>query len=84
MTSLPMPSSWHREVMTILNSLRRFKLPNQDPLRNHVPMGFLQKDENQGWELFEDLAEKTIQWELTLENSRNTNPISTKGGIHFH
>ena len=25
--------------------------------------GFLQKDENQGWDLFEDLAEKTLQWE---------------------
>ena len=24
---------------------------------------FLKKDENQGWDLYEDLAEKIIQWE---------------------
>ena len=30
--------------------------------------GFLQKDENQGWDLFEDLAEKTQQWEPASEN----------------
>ena len=23
---------------------------------------FLQKDENEGWDLYENLAEKTIQW----------------------
>ena len=27
---------------------------------------FLKKDENQGWDLFEALAEKTIQWESLL------------------
>ena len=37
---------------------------------------FLQNDENQWWELFEDLAEKTIQWEPTPKKSKNTNPIS--------
>ena len=44
--------------------------------------GFLQNDENQGWDLFEDLAEKPLQWELTPERSRNTNPIFSKGGLH--
>ena len=34
--------------------------------------GFLQKNENQGWDLFEDLTEKTLQWE----------PTSEKLGIH--
>ena len=32
--------------------------------------GFLKKDENQGWDLFEDLAEKTLQWELTSEKNK--------------
>ena len=44
--------------------------------------GFLQKDENQRWNLFKDLAEKIIQWEPILEKFRNTNLISSKGGIH--
>jgi len=44
--------------------------------------GFLQKDENEGWDLYENLAEKTIQWELTNKNSRNSNSISSKGGFH--
>ena len=44
--------------------------------------GFLKKDENQGCKLFADLTEKIIQWESTLEKSRNTNPISSKGGLH--
>ena len=44
--------------------------------------GFLQKDENEGWDLFENLAEKTIQWEPINENSKNSNSISSKEGIH--
>ena len=44
--------------------------------------GFLQKDENEGYDLFENLAE-TIQWELTNENSRNSNSISSKRGLHL-
>ena len=44
--------------------------------------GFLQKDENEGWNLYENLVKKTIQWELTSENSRNSNSISSKGGLH--
>jgi len=44
--------------------------------------GFLQKDENEGWDLYENLAEKTIQWEPTNENSRNSSSISSKGRLH--
>ena len=44
--------------------------------------GFLQRDENEGWDLYENLAEKTIQWEPTSESSRNSNSISSKGGLH--
>ena len=41
-----------------------------------MPGGFLQKDENEEWDLYENLAKKTIQWEPTSKNS-----ISSKGGI---
>ena len=44
--------------------------------------GFLQKDENEGWDLYENLTEKIIQWEPTSETSRNSNSISSKGGLH--
>ena len=64
------------------NSLWQFKLFDQDPLRKHVLRGFLQKDDNEGWDLYEDLAEKTIQWEPSSETSRNSNSISSKGGLH--
>ena len=40
---------------------------------------YLQKNKNQGWELFEDLA---VQWEPTPKKSKNTNSISSKGGPH--
>ena len=43
---------------------------------------FLQKDENGGWDLYKNLAKKTIQWEPTNENSKNSNFISSKGGLH--
>jgi len=43
--------------------------------------GFLQKDENQGWDLFENLAEKTLQWEPTSEKPRNSQSIASKGGL---
>ena len=44
--------------------------------------GFLQKDEHEGWDLYKNLAEKTIQWDPTSESSRNPNFISSKGGLH--
>ena len=36
---------------------------------------------NQGWDLFEDLAEKTIQWEPSPEKSKNSQSIAFKGGL---
>ena len=44
--------------------------------------GFLQKYENQGCELFENLAEKMIQWESCPKKSRNQNPTSFKSALH--
>ena len=44
--------------------------------------GFLQKDVNERWDLYESIAEKIIQWEPTSETSRNSNSISSKGGLH--
>ena len=40
---------------------------------------FLKKDENQGWDLFEALAEKTIQWESYPEKP---NPTTSRTGMH--
>ena len=40
---------------------------------------FLKKDEDQGWGLYEGLAEKTIQWESCLEK---TNPITSRTGMN--
>ena len=41
----------------------------------------MQKDENQGWDLFEDLAEKTLQWEPASEKPRNSQSIASRGGL---
>jgi len=43
----------------------------------------LQKDENQGWNLFEDLAEKTLQWEPTSKKSRNSQSIASQEGSYL-
>ena len=40
---------------------------------------FLKKDENQDWDLFEALVEKTIQWESCPEK---TNPTTFRTGMH--
>ena len=40
---------------------------------------FSKKDENQGWGLFEVLAEKTIQWESCPEKP---NPTTSRTGMH--
>jgi len=40
---------------------------------------FLNKDEDQGWDLYEVLAEKTIQWESCPEK---TNPITFRTSMH--
>jgi len=48
---------------------------NKTLLETMCQGGFLQKDENQGWDLFEDLAEKTIKWNL-LPKSLGTQILS--------
>jgi len=40
---------------------------------------FLKKDEDQGWDLFEALTEKIIQWETC---SDKTNPTTCRTGLH--
>ena len=40
---------------------------------------FLKKDENQGWDLFEALAEKTIQWESCPDKPTST---TSRTGMH--
>ena len=44
--------------------------------------GCLKKNEDKGWLLYEDLADKTIQWEPTPEKFRTNDPSSSKGGVH--
>jgi len=44
-----------------------------------VSREFLKKDKNQGWDLFEALTEKIIQWESCPEK---TNPTTFRTGIH--
>ena len=43
---------------------------------------FLKKNEDEGWLLYEDLADKTIQWKPNLEKFRTNDPTSSKGGAH--
>jgi len=42
----------------------------------------LKADEHEGWEIYEDLAKKILQWESTPEESRTVNSISSKRGLH--
>jgi len=44
--------------------------------------GFLKKNENEGWLLYEELADNTIQWEPTPEKFKTNDPSSSKGGVH--
>ena len=39
------------------------------------------KMKNQGWGLFEDLAQKTIQWESSPEKPRNSQSIAFRGRL---
>ena len=39
---------------------------------------FLKVDEHKGWKIYEDLAEKILQWESTPEESRITNLLFEK------
>ena len=44
---------------------------------------FMEKDEDQGWEFFEDLAEKTMLWESTREPQKsNESSSSSSKGLH--
>ena len=69
-----MTSSWRIEVAAMPNSLQWSRLSKQDFPRNH--------ESHEGWEIYEDLAEKTLQWELTPEESRIAIPVSSKRGLH--
>ena len=42
----------------------------------------MKNNEDEGWLLYEDLADKTIQWEPTPEKFRTNDPNSSKGGVH--
>ena len=41
----------------------------------------MEKDENQGWDLFEDLPEKILQWEPASEKLRNSQFIASREGL---
>ena len=45
--------------------------------------GFLKKNEDEGWLLYEDLANKTIQLEPIPGKFRTNDPSSSKGDAHF-
>ena len=51
---------------------------NKTLLKTMCQGTFLQEDEEKEWELFEDLAEKAIQWESTPNQSRNVTPSLQK------
>ena len=76
-----MSSSWNREMATMPNSLWRFRLLNQDPLRN-CAKGDSCKRMKMKDGIYMKSSWKIIQWEPTNENSRNSNSISSKGGFH--
>ena len=42
----------------------------------------MKKNENEGWLLYEELADNNIQWEPTPKKFRTNDPISSKGGVH--
>ena len=44
---------------------------------------FLKEDEHGEWKIYEDLAEKTLQWEPTPQESRNSNLISSIRGLYL-
>ena len=71
-------SSRYREMASVPDPLWWFESSNENPIRNHVSGGFLKKEENQGWDLFEDLAEKTLQWELASKKTKEFTIYSFK------
>ena len=44
--------------------------------------GFLGKNETEGWALYEDLADKTIQWQPNSEKVKSNDSIASKGGAY--
>ena len=78
-----MSLSWNREMATCQILYDGLDYSTKIFLETMCQGGFLRKDENERWDLYEDLAEKTIQWELTNENSRNLSSITSKGGLHL-
>ena len=42
----------------------------------------MKKNEDEGWLLYEELADNTIQWEPTPEKFKTNDPTSSKGGVH--
>ena len=79
----PMSSSWNREMAKCQILYDGLDYSTKTLLKMMCQGDFLQKDENEGWDLYENLAEKTIQWEPTNEKFRNSNSISSKGGHHL-
>jgi len=68
---------------------RQFKIlydgldyPTKTLLETMCQGEFLRKDEDQVWNLIEDLAEKTVQWESCSDKSKNENPTTYKIRIH--
>jgi len=44
--------------------------------------GFLNKSEIEAWDFLKKLAEKTLQWETTRDESLGVRINSQRGGIH--
>ena len=44
--------------------------------------GFLSKNPTAAWEFLEDLAEKTLPWETTRDDSLSSRIANAKGGMH--
>ena len=44
--------------------------------------GFLCKSPSGAWEFLEDLAEKTMQWEIIRDDNLNSRYSGAKGGMH--
>jgi len=77
-----MPSSWCREVALCQILYNGLDYQNKTFLETMSQGRFLKADKHEGWEIYEDLAEKTLQWELTPEESRIAIPVSSKRGLH--
>jgi len=77
----PVPSSRCREMVQCQILYDGLDNQTETLLETMCQGRFLQKDENQDWDLFEDLAEKTLQWEPTSEKPRKSQSMASKGGF---